>query len=161
ALVKVTTRQGEFSFEPNLAIGETPRLFLNGRASVQAVPPSQRVTEDDAAEDYPSLIEARYGTLWLPYQSYDGRGDRSSTRQIRDGRSSKTEASAEAGGDYCRTAIAQDSQGRGWVVWSAQRDGNFDLWTRAFDGKAWSRAERLTTAPNSDIYHVMSSDAKG
>ena len=41
--------------------------------------------------------------------------------------------------------MAQDAAGRIWVVWSAQVARNFDLYARAFDGRRWSPAERLTT----------------
>ena len=64
-------------------------------------------------------------------------------------------------GDDFRTAIAQDGKGRIWVVWSARKERNFDLYARSFDGKKWSPTERLTTAENSDIFHSMVSDDKG
>ena len=153
----VSTRQGDFTFDPNLAAGDAPRLFLDGRASVQALPAAEWITRDGDAEDFPSLVEARDGTLWMAYQSYDGKADRVYARRGR----SKPEPVSEAGGDVFRTAIAQDRDGRIWVAWSAQVNGNFDLYARAFDGRRWSRIERLTTAENADIYHVLASDAAG
>ena len=50
--------------------------FLDGRASVTAVAADSPLTNDAAADDYPSLVEARDGTLWTAYQAYtDGAGD--------------------------------------------------------------------------------------
>lgn len=160
AEVRITTKQGDFVFEPNFAPGDAARLFLNGRVSVQAVPSVQAVTGDGAAEDYPSMIEARDGTLWLAYQSYSQDRDQVFVRRFAKGAWSSPEPVSEPGDCY-KTAIAQDKQGRVWVVWAEQRNGNFDLYSRSFNGKSWSKVERLTSAVNSDINHVMTSDSAG
>jgi hypothetical protein len=160
--IRVSTRQGDFSFTPGLAPGDAPRLYLNGRASVTAGAPDSLVTNDAPADDFPSLIEAKDGTVWLAYQAYtEGVGDQVLVRHMINGMWSAAEPLTEKGADVYRTAIAQDGLGRIWVVWSAQVDSNFDLYARAFDGKRWSPAERLTSAPNSDIYHTLVSDAAG
>jgi hypothetical protein len=162
AEIQVSTRQGDFSFKPDIAPGDAPRLFLNGRASVTAVAADAPLTSDPAADDYPSLVEAKDGTLWAAYQAYaDGAGDQVYVRRMANGVWSAAEPLAQAGGDYFRTAIAQDAAGRIWVVWSAQSAGNFDLYARSFDGKRWTPAERLTTAANSDIFHTLAADAAG
>ncbi|MBI4874407.1 MAG: hypothetical protein HY822_07230 [Acidobacteria bacterium] len=154
---RVSTRQGDFTFESNLTPGDAPRLFLDGRASVQALPAATWITRDADAEDFPSLLETRDGTLWMAYQSYDGKGDRVYVRRA----GSDPEPVSEAGIDCYRTALAQDRAGRVWVVWSAQVNNNFDLYARAFDGKGWSRIERLTSAENPDIFHTLAADAAG
>ena len=161
AQVRVSTRQGDFAFNADLAVGDAPRLLLNGRASVQALPAASWITRDASAEDYPSLTETRDGTLWLAYQSYASDGDQIFARKLSGGSWSAPEPVSEPGGDCFRTAIAEDAKGRIWVVWSAQVNGNFDLYARAFDKGRWSAVERLTTAENSDIFHVLAADAKG
>lgn len=157
--VRVSTSQGEFSFEPEAALGGGQRPVLGGRATVEAVPASMPLTENADAEDFPSLLEARDGTLWLAYQSFEGKADRLFVRTMRDGKWLAPEAIGE--GDIFRTAIAQDAAGRIWVVWSAQQNGNFDLWARTHDGNRWARPERLTSAENADIFHSLAADAKG
>ena len=160
-VVRVSTAQGEFSFDAGINVGDVPRAYLNGRVSVQAVPAAAALTRDADVEDYPSLVETREGTLWLAYQSYAVGGDQIYVRRLSRGTWSPPEPVAEGGGDYFRTAIAQDRTGKIWVVWSAQVDGNFDLYARAFDGKRWSAAQRLTTAEGSDIFHTMVADSAG
>ena len=160
--IQVSTRQGNFSFKPDLAPGDAPRLVLDGRASITAVAADSPVTSDAAADDYPSLTEAKDGTLWAAYVAYtDGAGDQVYARRQVNGAWSAAEPLAQPNGDYYRTAIAQDAKGRIWVVWSAQVDSNFDLYARSYDGARWSPAERLTTAPNSDIYHRLAADKAG
>ena len=162
AEVQVSTRQGDFSFKPDLTPGDAPRTFLNGRASVTAVAADSLLTNDAAADDFPSLVEAKDGTLWAAYVAYTaGAGDQVFVRRQANGVWLAAEALARPNGDYYRTAIAQDAKGRIWVVWSAQVDANFDLYARVYDGKRWSPAERLTTAPNSDIYHRLAADSAG
>ena len=75
---------------------------------------------------------------------------------------SAAEALTGKGADYLphrhRAGRARAASG-----WSGRRrwTSNFDLYARAFDGKRWSPAERLTTAANSDIYHTLAADAAG
>ena len=159
--IPVSTAQGKFNIPANLAIGDAPLLVLDNRASIQAVAPSTFVTRDNDVEDYPSLMEARDGTLWLAYQSFAGGADRIKVQRLQGVTWSQPETISEAPGDFFRTAIAQDRNGRIWVVWSAQTDGNFDLYARSTDGRSWSRTERLTTAVNADIFHTMLAGTDG
>jgi hypothetical protein len=96
----VSARQGDFTFDPGPAAGDAPRLFLNGRVSVQALPAAEWITRDGDAEDFPSLVEARDGTLWTAYQFYDGKADRVYARRGR----SNPEPVSEGGGDVFRPA---------------------------------------------------------
>ena len=153
--VQVSTSQGDFHFSTTIRPGDAPQLFLDGRASVNAEPAATPLTSGPDAEDYPSAIEAKDGTLWIAYQTWTAGGDQIFVRRMRESEWSEPEAIATAGGDYFRTAIAQDAAGRIWVVWAAQQNRNFDLYARSFDGKKWSNTERLTTAPNSDVFHTM------
>src|SRR6185437_17130925 len=44
--------------------------------------------------------------------------------------------------DVMRSAVAVDGNGRVWVIWSANRGGNFDLYARYSDKGKWSREIR-------------------
>ncbi|MBI4909109.1 MAG: exo-alpha-sialidase [Acidobacteria bacterium] len=160
AEIRVTTKQGDFVFEPTMTPGDAPQRFLDGRVAVQAVPAGHSLTKDAAVEDYPSMIETRDGTLWMAYQRYENDRDQIVVRKLVKGAWTNPEP-VSAPCDCYKTALAQDRLGRIWVVWSEQQNGNFDLYARAFDGKAWSKSERITNSPNSDINHVMASDAAG
>ena len=70
----------------------------------------------------------------------------------------------EEPGDRLMPKIARDGNGRPWVVWSEQVDGNFDLYGRHLedaDAGDWSATERLTSAPQADIEHELVADSSG
>ena len=66
------------------------------------------------------------------------------------------------GEDVMRAAVAVDGQGRAWIIYSAQRNNNFDLYARnaRADGTLSSEI-RLTTDPGTDIFPVATTDASG
>ncbi len=66
------------------------------------------------------------------------------------------------GEDVMRTAVAIDAQGRAWVFYSTQRNGNFDLYARnaRADG-SMSPEIRLTSDPGTDLFPVAATDAAG
>jgi hypothetical protein len=63
--------------------------------------------------------------------------------------------------DIFRTAVAADAGGRVWVFWSANKNGNFDIYARSAVAGKWSGETRLTTDPGSDLNPVAATDAKG
>ena len=156
--VEVTTSQGRFQFDPAEVRVGAPRRFLDGRVEVSRVAATESLAPGAEAEDYPSLLETKDGTLWMAYQSYENGDDQI---YVRRGVTSKPEAIAKPGGDYFRTALAEDRGGKVWVVWSAQAGGNWDLYARAFDGSRWLAEQRLTSSPGADIYHALVTDRAG
>src|SRR6266567_7488291 len=66
--LRVSTTQGDFTFNTDLQPGSAPALFLDGRLSVSAIPATTVLTAGPDAEDYPSMVEAKDGTLWVAYQ---------------------------------------------------------------------------------------------
>src|SRR5437763_191669 len=50
AAIQVSTKQGDFTFKPDIAPGDAPRLVLNGRASITAVAAGAPITNDPAAD---------------------------------------------------------------------------------------------------------------
>lgn len=160
--VRVATNEGTFSFDPAARLWSAPRTFLDGRVEVRSAPIATRLTSGAEAQDYPALYQAGDGTMWLAYQTWTGGGgDQIMVRRRAQGNWSAPEALTPPGGDHYRTAIAEDSAGKLWVVWASQVSSNFDLYGRAFDGRHWSPAERLTTASGSDIFHSLIRDNEG
>ena len=51
-----------------------------------------------------------------------------------------------------------DGQGRAWVFWSANSNGNFNLWARVAGG---APAIQLTRDPGSDVFPVAATDSTG
>ena len=145
--VHVSTSQGDFSFAVDASLWAAPKQFLNGRVEVRAAPTTGILPPGAKTwDDYPSLAEAKDGTLWMAYQSYVAGDQILVKRRPAGGAWSQPEALTPPGGDHFHTAIAEDKAGKIWVVWSSQVSNNFDLYARAFDGKRWSDAERLTTS---------------
>ncbi|HEY3836019.1 MAG TPA: hypothetical protein VGL72_05590 [Bryobacteraceae bacterium] len=160
--IHVDTTQGSFDVATNFAPGDAPREYLGGRVQVAAVPATTNLTPGENVEDFPSLTEARDGSLWVAYQTYKhGAGDQIYASRFANGEWSSPEALAEPGGGYYRTAIAQDLNGKMWVAWSARKGTNFDLYARAFDGRKWSAVVQLTSAENSDFNPAMVADSSG
>jgi hypothetical protein len=152
--IRVTTRQGGFSFTG-------PGRFLNGRVEVSPAPLARPITRGPEAEDYPALMVAADGVLWLAYQSYSDGGDQIFVRRRSGSQWSAPEPIADAGGDYFRPQLAQDRGNQVWVVWTAQINGNVDLYARRHDGKGWSAVERLTDTPGPDFFHSLAADFSG
>jgi hypothetical protein len=63
--------------------------------------------------------------------------------------------------DILRTAVAVDGRQRVWVFWSANRDGNFDIYAKSYAGGRWSGELRLTSDPGTDLNPVAATDARG
>ena len=154
--IEVRTAQGSFR-----ARVDVPAKVLDGRAEIVPVPAVETLARDVEADDHPSLVESRDGTLWLAWIRYERDGDRVYVRRRGSGGWGAPEPVSAAGGDLFRTAMALDKNGRVWVIWSAQVDGNFDLYGRAWDGRQWSNVDRLTMAGGSDIYHAAATDRSG
>jgi hypothetical protein len=64
--------------------------------------------------------------------------------------------------DAMRDAVAIDAQGRAWVFYSTQRNGNFDIYARSSRADGTMSPEiRLTTDPGTDVYPVAAADVTG
>ncbi|MEZ5352037.1 MAG: hypothetical protein R2762_05325 [Bryobacteraceae bacterium] len=161
--IGVHTAQGDFTFKLDNSLWDAPQRFLNGKVEVRAAPVVQSLKTPEPVEDYPSMTVAG-GDIWLAYQAWTPAGDRILVRKRSGTAWSDAFPVTTDAGDCFRTAIAQDRKGNVWVVWSRQTNGNFDLWgarASSKDPRKWSRPERLTSAPGSDIYHSLQRAADG
>ena len=71
-------------------------------------------------------------------------------------------AVTSTGEDAMRNSVAIDGQGRAWIFYSVQRNGNFDIYARNSDASGTMSAEiRLTTDPGTDLFPVAATDAGG
>jgi len=153
----IRTAQGEF----RVGAQRSSQTYLNGRATAMPAAFVESLTQGRDADDHPSLLTAKDGTLWLAWISYEASGDQIYVRRWSNGAWSAAEAITPGSGDFFRTALAQDRDGRVWVIWSGQSSGDFDLCARAWDGKRWLSEQRITTAPGSDTYHSAATDRAG
>jgi len=173
ARVRIQTPQGSFEFQPREIPPAAARQFLEGKVSVEHVaypilagrgargPDPERRTEND----HPSITVARDDSVWIAWQGFNGRGDRVYAERIGPGENASAgrapHAVTTADGDVFRTAIAEDTEGKIWVVWSERVDDNWELYGRSFDGAAWSTRERLTANAQPDAQHRLVRDSQG
>ena len=164
---EIRTHAGEYAFRIEELAGGRVLQFANGDVTVQRVPGSVRISPappanaDIAAEhDYPSVAIAADGSAWVAWQLYQTGGDRVLVAHSTASGWSAAEPLTPAG-DIYRTAIAQDSRGRIWVVWSERQGEAWDLAARVYDGGGWSSPRRLTDAYRPNIFHKLVRDRAG
>ncbi len=184
----VTTTQGNFSFSPADVPFGTSASFLKGRALVALTGAQYQLTTSAEEEDFPAMAQSG-DDIYLAYTEFV-HGDRSkavsiSTNQtITDFSFLARPAGGDqlflmhysiaqrtwtgpfsvtgTGEDLMRAAVAVDGQGRAWVIYSAQRSGNFDLYARYAHSDGTMSAEiRLTSDPGTDLFPVAATDASG
>ena len=171
--ISFQTAQGSF----DLQLADIPEVaaleFLGGRATVARAPVAMLIGRGDTGpvderltdNDFPSLAVASDDSIWIAYSGFSEGSDRVYADRILPSRTSPEEgrphAVSPAGGDVYRTAVAEDAEGKIWVIWSEQVSGNWDLYSRSFDGESWSKIERLTQAAQPDIHHKAVKDRNG
>jgi hypothetical protein len=183
----VQTANGNFSFTAKqVAYGEG-QTFLAGRVAVDRVPPTVQLTPSQEDEDFPAIAQSG-DDLWASYivfthgdreQEVEGQfskppenfkfltrpvgGDQVMVRHFSKATSTWEPpiAVSDKGLDVMRAAVAVDGQKRVWVIWSANKGGNFDLYAKYLDGETWSPEMRVTTDPGTDINPVAATDTRG
>jgi hypothetical protein len=168
--VTLSLSQGEVRFQAaDVRLGE-PKTFLDGQVRVERLPETSVLRGPDSAgeanpvqDDYPAFwVRYRTGKHYLAWVAYRQEKDRVLLAE-RDGPDGRWSEPVEVAGpgDHFRVALAGTHQDVLWVVWSSQRDHNWDLYARPYkDGKLGEEV-RLTDAPGPDIWHVMTTDQRG
>jgi len=186
ATVKVKLPPGELSFAlRDLQYGKATK-FLGGAVDIAPVLPTVRLTQTETEDDFAAAAVGSDGTVWVAYISYQNTvpeaervkrfqeepenfdmlgvpapGDRLNLIKVVNGKASEPIPVTEPGQDLYRPAVACDGDGRTWVLWSANTDGNLDLYARSFDQGGWSAALRLTEDPGPDLNVVATTDSGG
>lgn len=166
-LLQVKTAQGDFSFHISEIPQIGPKTFLNARVSVervvQAILVGRGGTRADHVRltdnDYPAVTVARDGSIWVAWQGFRPWGDRVYAEEIEPlaarAPDTKPYVLNRGEGDVFRTAIAEDTEGKIWVVWSERKNDKWDLYARTFDGLSWSSEHRLSRASQPDTQHQL------
>jgi hypothetical protein len=188
ATFNITTTQGSFSFTTQELPFGVSKTFLNGKALAARTGAQFQLSNSAEEEDFPVMAQSG-DDVYLTYTEFV-HGDRSQalgqgvTTAITDfsplarpaggdqvflmhysiGQRTWTGpfAVTATGEDIMRSTVAVDAQGRAWVIYSANRNGNFDLYARyaRADGSVSSEI-RLTTDPGTDIFPVAAADSSG
>ena len=159
----VETEQGDFSLPmARLRSGETLR-FLDGRVAVGSAVTSERITDERYEDDFAAVATGPGGQVWVAWVGYRDSANEVLLRRYDGDRWEAAQVVTERPGDVFLAKVARDGLGRVWVVWSDQVGGNRDLYARSLDTASgdWSSVERLTAAPQPDLYHSVTTDALG
>ena len=184
----VTTTQGNFSFTSQELPFGVSKTFLGGRALAARTGAQFQLSSSQEEEDFPSMAQSG-DDVYLTYTEFVY-GDR--TQASGQGTSQPITnfaflarpaggdqvlllhysisqrtwtgpfAVTNPGEDIMRSTVAVDGQGRAWIIYSAQRNGNFDLYARsaAADG-TMSTEIRLTSDAGTDLFPAAATDASG
>ena len=194
AILTVEAPQGE-SRKAILPLKEVlagePKLLWNGKAVVRRVSTSLPVTASKTEDDFPAAAYGPDGTLWLAYISYTVKeerrrfqlqqiaeepanfkayytpefGDQLFIKYYRAGKWSEPMGVTGPKEDLVRCAVAVEGNGTVWVAYSANREGNYDIYLKSLRSSDAAprpgKEHRLTTNPGPDLNPVMCTDQAG
>ncbi len=153
------TAQGEFQVEAKFLA--SPVRALSGAVIIDSAPTALDVSMPGYQNDFPTVAAGANGELWMAWVGYRDKGNVVFARRLKDGKWEKPLNVTPAPGDVFLVKIGRDRNGHMSAIWSAQVDGNWDLYARKFDGKDWSGVERLTNDIQPDVYHNVATDSNG
>jgi len=159
--VHISTKGGDFSFALKDLMYGKPLRFLGGAALVEREPVGELLTTPEWEDDHVSVTVGREGRVWVAWIGYKNLRDEIFLRSLSHNSWSEPVRVTPEGGDFFRTALAEDGKGRLWVVWSQQEDGNWELQARSIEGGRESPRVRLSNNPGPDIFHDLASDGNG
>ena len=154
ARFEIKTSHGAFAFAAQEIPMGASKSFLDGRVSVDRTPSTVQLTTSDEEQDFPAIAQSG-DDVYVAYVEFT-HGDRSKARDgiMRQEPASFDFLTRPAGGDQVmllhfsksrnvwdpphavsapkqdvmRAAIAVDGSKRVWVLWSANQNGNFDIY---------------------------------
>jgi len=162
AVLNITTHSGSFSIKPYDLKTGTIYEALDGNASYSRVGFSTKLTEDDRHDDNPAVIVESNGDTWISWISFKYKdGDRIYLAKVEDGMvKNKIEVSDEKG-DFFLVKLGLDKNGKIWVVWSENNNGNWELVGKTFARGKLSRKIQITDSEEPDIFHSLAADSEG
>jgi hypothetical protein len=179
-VVTLSLPKGELKFPAvEVRLGE-PVLFLAGQVRVERLPalslpcdPPPAGTYNAVQDDYPCLwVHYKTNKHYLAWVAYRKENDRVLLAE-RDGPNDTWSVPIEVAGpgDHFRVAMATTHDGVLWIVWSSQRDHQWNLYARSLQhgepGNIDSRRPklgpeiRLTDSAGPNIWHRMTTDRRG
>lgn len=152
---------GNFTFSLADLANRKQLSFENGNIEVELAPHAVAASASGEA-DFPSVAVGPLGRVAVAWQAFAGERDRIVSREW-DGAQWKPAEVIDTAQtqDVFRPSAGYDGAGALHVIWSAQVDGNWDLYERRKTGQTWSAVERLTTAEGSDFNQRVATDSSG
>jgi hypothetical protein len=74
---------------------------------------------------------------------------------------SKAQALTENAGNNFAPKVVKDSEGRAWMTWYSDGDGNNNIFASYYDGEKWSPEYRITENNKDDYSPTIAADKKG
>lgn len=160
--IRISTAQGDAEFRPSQVQYLAAHKLLDGRIEVERLPSSARLTGRETNDDYPSMAVGADGRIWIAWTSHlDGR-ETLLLRSSDDGDSwSEPFALTPEPGDYYHSALASPAAGELLAVWTANVEGQLDLYSRRFVDGGWSGVERITNSIGPDTFPKLAAGADG
>ena len=115
--------------------------------------PDMRLTWNVDSDWMPSIAQASDGRIWVVWHSYRT-GNADIFYKVYDASqvhpwSSETTLTTDPNADIT-PSIMRARDDKMWVVWSTNRNGNYDIFYKVYDGVSWSPDNNLTADPNVD-----------
>lgn len=155
ARFRLTEEGSSFSF--SLADLAEHKLLTTaaGNIEIEQVPTPLDLSNPQRQADLPALAAGPSDRLALVFQEYVDNRDRVIVREINPKNSSLEVFDLPETQDVFRPSAVYDGGGDLHVVWSAQVDGNWDLYERRKSAQDWLPVERLTQAPGPDLHQKV------
>ena len=178
--IRIDSTQGGFEFAPlRVGLGR-PVQALGGRVEISRVPAGTMIASADTEEDFPDCAVLGDRSVLCTYVEYapgrpvdevaalagdfdsiefDGNGDRIALIRREDAVWSDPIYATPGGRDIWRPVVMALPNDGATVLWSEQRNGNWDIFARSYspaDGGLGAE-RRITSDPGSDI-NVVASD---
>ncbi|MBL8233028.1 MAG: hypothetical protein JNL98_31305, partial [Bryobacterales bacterium] len=160
AELKIETAHGSFNVRPFDLVPGTRTSFLNGAVVAERVPSTEKLSADGSNNDFAALVDLPDGKLLSGWVNFADNRNELHFRMF-DGNAWSGITKIAKHSDIFMVKLGRDRANRAWAVWSAQVDGNWDLYASRWTGSSWTEPDRLTNDPQPDTYHAMATDSNG
>jgi len=122
---------------------------------------NQPVNSDSLAKDAPDTASESSGNLWTAWHAGEVGARDIYIAKLAAGATSFTGAAqlTSSTADQCNPAVTIDSDGKLYVVWQDNRNGNWDIYVRtSLDGATWSAETQVTDSQANEINPAVVAD---
>jgi hypothetical protein len=158
--VSVETLQGNFEFRLD-EVALQPKAFLSGRALVQLVPSTWKLSAGQTEDDEPAiaaLADGGFAVAWIAY--WDG-ADRVLLRTGKKDEWAPPEEITTKRADLFRCALAAGGHGDLWAFWTARAGDQWQLWSRRKSQGKWAEPEALSANGSASFVRAAASPEGG
>jgi hypothetical protein len=157
--VSIKTDQGNFRFQLG-DIGQTPKTFLDGTASVSRTPTVEKLTTERFEDDEAVITTLPDGSIAVAWVAYRDRADRVLLRTRKNGRWSAAETVTPDAGDLWRCSLAVDGDGNLWAFWSERKGERWHIRGRQKTDDGWQPAITVSS-DGTNTFHRAAASSDG